>query len=301
MKGANDTRGADRKDKILRNAPVVFGLVLSGVGAVLGGLGIISTEQTLGILLGTAAVIAVNQLIEQNLSSEARKQVDKIPKIENSLSDALNAIRRIELNQLAANAVLVKVPDKEAKGYIELWGGFDPSGFYAYNPAYAIESKLAIVDPNKQVVKQFAERYKNNFPSCYLFFTKGDNGQKDYDSFCQIMKDARETIPSQEERKNWDDNVAQSLRICLRTDIESTALGHNEFYLGEKGGKKVCIIESIIEPNEGVICGSSTKRGQPHYYIVTTDDAVWDLCLKRFLAYYNQKLEVTEIDKKLKS
>jgi hypothetical protein len=48
-----------------------------------------------------------------------------------SLSDALNVIRRIELYQLAAKAVLVKVPDKDPKGYAELWGGFDPERYYA--------------------------------------------------------------------------------------------------------------------------------------------------------------------------
>lgn len=282
----------DRISHLLSNAPAVFGLVLSGAGAVLGGLEIISTEQTLGILLATAAAIAVNQLMEQNLSSKARKQVDKIPEIRNSLSDALNAIRRIESHQLAANAVLVKVPDKDPKGYAELWGGFDPAGYFAYNPGYTIEGKLAITDPNKEVAKQFAERYKNTFPARYLFFTKGDNGQKDYDTFCQIMKDAKETIPA-EERKQWEKNVAESLHICLRTDMECTALGQNEFYLGKKGGKEYC----IIEPIDGVFRGSSTERGQPHYYIVTTDTEVWELCMKRFQEYYNEKLEVTEIEK----
>jgi len=282
----------DRISSLKNNAPPLIGLILSGAGAVLGGLQIISIEQTLWILLGTAAAIALNQVMEQNLSSKARKEIDKIPEIKNSLSDALNAIRRIESYQLAAKAMFVKIPDTDPKGYAELWGGFDPEGFFAYNPAYTIEGILAISDPNKQVVKQFAERYKNTFPSRYLFFTKDDNGRKDYDTFCQIMKDARETIPL-EERKHWDKNVAEGLHICLRTDIECTALGENEFYLGTKDRKKFC----IIEPIEGVFRGSSTKRGQPHYYIVTTDPEVWELCMKRFYEYYKSELEVKKEEK----
>jgi hypothetical protein len=162
----------DRVSSLKRYAPPVIGLILSGAGAVLGGLQIISTEQILWILLGIAAAIALNQLTEQPDSSKARKQVDKIPEIENSLREALNAIRRIESNQLAAEARLVKLPDQDPARYAQLWGGFDRTGYYAYNPAYAIEGSLAIADPDKQVAKQFAEKYKHTFPSYYLFLRK---------------------------------------------------------------------------------------------------------------------------------
>jgi hypothetical protein len=106
------------------------------------------------------------------------------------------------------------------------------------------------------------------------------------------MKDARETIPA-EERKHWDENVAKDLHIYLRTDIECTALGENQFYLGKKDGKKFC----IIERSEGVFRGSSTKRGHPHYFIETIDPDVWELCWKRFQDYYKKELEVTKEEK----
>jgi hypothetical protein len=281
----------ERISYLLSNTSAVFGLVLSGAGAVLGGLQIISPEQILWILLATAAAIAVNQLMEQNHSSKARKQVNKIPEIEDSLSDALNALRRIELYQLAENTALVKVFNIDPNTYAALWGGFDPNGYYAYNPAYNIEHNLETADPNKQVAKQFAERYKNSFYSHYLFFTGGANGSKDWESFCKIMKNARKMIPAQE-LKQWDENVRKNLHVQLRDDIEPTAQGQDEFYLGKKGFKKVC-----IEPIEGVFRGIQTGRGEPHYYLVTTDDQVWDHCYKRFREHYKLECELSEEEK----
>jgi hypothetical protein len=223
-----------------------------------------TVSKAIGSITAILLLLAVSQVIQ---SLESSKEKDE------STQEKAHARHLIESTQRLLDAkqsiVLENSPKLGAKEYGRLWGGFSQH-YYAYNPAYRIESQAPFSKAGRaELIRDvFVPRYQLGCECYYLFFTQDDVNGKNLDYFKNLMRELE---------KYCSDNgiTIKNLRqlIEVRQLNDRASADHPEVYFGTQRDQWTVIYE-LREPG--------ATHGNPHYYCVVRGEEFFKLCKKPF-------------------
>jgi hypothetical protein len=225
--------------------------------------GLIRSEELLVPLVEIIAAMAVGEFI---------RGIEHIGDDEDRL-ELRNGLRTlVEQSRVdQSNIRLEKCPDGRRQ-YVALWGGFT-GYYYAYNPAYSIESGVGM--EKSEAIQLFVPRYNDDefIMAYYLFFTGDPVGKKDLEVFKQLMRLVRAKCPK----------VEKKIKVFERDDL--AAAQFTEVYFGTRNFTPT----AILEPKEPALTG---PRGQPFCYLLVTDSEVLTKLKAMFKADWDKAKEV---------
>lgn len=282
----------DNVEVLIKLLPSFIAMILSGLALVKSTYGA-DINDLMPYLFSAVLALTANEIGQKFFEKFQKSKMKRYEDNQKSISNYINRNNVVVIDSEKLN---------EPRFYRELWGGFDRDVYYAFNPAYGIETKQ---DKKKlsQVVSIFEDRYNSISYAEYIFIVKEETDPKK-DSTCEInfnggkkeikkseidlhvfralMERVSETFP----------DIKKKGRLRVRKSKDDPDK-YGEFYLGKKSIASISDEEylkcCIFEPSK---TSDVSERGNPNYYLLTNNEELWNFYLSRFKNWKHKSEEI---------